>query len=315
MAFIYIGLWQAGSRLWSKTDMPSVESAVKLGLTLGLNRFDTAEIYGWGRSEELLGKIVKDGAGVYIVSKVAGFRWTSNSIVKAASRIKRRIGVSVDLLLHHWPPPVYAGICRVIRGLEKAVEGGYARSIGLSNYPASLLEEAVNCTSKYEVEALQIQYSLAYRAPENRLIPLATSLGLEVMAWSPLAKGALTGEQKKGEPARMSDPIYREAARDALLQNEIKRTAGELDLTPAQLSILWVKSKGISPVVGVRKPSHVRELAEIKDSQLPGWAVERLDEASNKYVYRWGRRYKPLQKLRFIPGLLQMTGIRLMGGV
>lgn len=314
MAFIYIGLWQAGSRLW-KTSLSMVESAVRLGLELGLNRFDTAEIYGRGRSEKLLGTLAREDLDLYVVSKIAGFRWTSSSIIKASRRIRERIGRSVDLLLHHWPPPVYVGVCKVIRGLERTIDMGYADSIGLSNYPARLLEEAVHCTKKHDVKALQIQYSLAYRTPENKLIPLASRLGLEIMAWSPLAKGALTGEAKKSEPARKSDPVYREAARDTRLQEEIRSIAGKLGYTPAQVAVLWIKSKGVNPVVGVRKPVHVQQLGEIKNSTLPGWAVTRLDEASSKYIYRWGRCYKPLQRLRWIPGLLQYAGIRLIGGV
>jgi diketogulonate reductase-like aldo/keto reductase len=312
---IYVGLWQAGSRLWRSTDISLIESAVRRGVELGLNRFDTAEIYGWGRSERLVGKLVSESVDLYVVSKVAGFRWTVNDISKAAKKIKERIGRSVDLLLAHWPPPVYASICRVVRGLEKAVEAGYTNRIGVSNYPAHLLEEAMHCTSKYELSAVQIQYSLAYRTPENTLIPLARKLGLEVMAWSPLAKGALTGELKKGEPARSTYPVYKTAVKDSSLLKTLREVASELGLTPAQVAVLWVKSRGASPVVGVRRPRHVEELSRIKDSILPDWAAGRLDLASQKYVTWWGKCYSPLQKLRWILGVLQKASIYIAGGV
>ncbi|MCE4605787.1 MAG: aldo/keto reductase, partial [Desulfurococcales archaeon] len=218
-----MGLWQAGGRLWSATDEGSVREAIMRALELGLNRFDTAEIYGWGRSERLLGSIIGNIDEVFIVSKVGGFRRSENDIVKAAEKIKKRLGRdSVDLLLSHWPPPFYADICRVIHGLEKAVDKGYARSIGVSNYPYSLLEKAVYCTRKYEVKTDQVQYSLAYRTPELAIIPRAKELNITVMAWSPLAKGALVASTRRREPARMSDPVYRKVANDKCLHTVLE---------------------------------------------------------------------------------------------
>ncbi|MCE4614998.1 MAG: aldo/keto reductase [Desulfurococcales archaeon] len=313
---IYIGLWQAGSRLWSSTNLDNVSKAIQKAIELGLTYFDTAEIYGWGRSERLLGNIVKELKDVFIVSKVGGFRWTENDIAKAASRIRGRLGRdSIDLLLSHWPPPFYADICRIIHGLEKAIDQGYASNIGLSNYPSNLLEKAVQCTRKYKIKTNQIQYSLAYRTPELNIIQETKKLNIKIMAWSPLAKGALATSRVTREPARMSDPVFRRALKDKNLHNALEDISRQLGLTKAQVAVSWINIKGIDPVVGIRKPEHVEDLAKIKDYTLPEWAVRKLDQVSMQYINAWGTRYKVLGKMRYIPGLLQHLSIRVLGGV
>jgi len=313
---IYIGLWQAGSRLWSSTNLDNVRKAIQRAIELGLTYFDTAEIYGWGRSERLLGNIVKEFKDVFIVSKVAGFRWTENDIVKAANKIKGRLHRdSIDLLLSHWPPPFYANVCRVIQGLEKAVDLGYASNIGVSNYPSDLLEKAVQCTKKYEITTNQIQYSLAYRTPEINILPKARKINIKIMAWSPLAKGALATSRVTREPARISDPVYKRALKDKNLHRVLEDISRRLNLTKAQAAIAWINTKGIDPVVGVRKPEHVEDLAKIKDYTLPNWAVRQLDQVSMQYINTWGTKYKVLGKMRYIPGLLQYFSIRVLGGV
>ncbi|MEB3755794.1 MAG: aldo/keto reductase [Desulfurococcales archaeon] len=313
---IYIGLWQAGSRLWSSTNVNKVRKAIQRAIELGLTYFDTAEIYGWGRSERLLGNIVKEFKDVFIVSKVGGFRWTENDIIKAANKIRGRLGRdSVDLLLSHWPPPFYANVCRVIQGLEKAVDLGYASNIGLSNYPSNLLEKAVQCTRKYEIKTNQIQYSLAYRTPELYIIQKARKLNITIMAWSPLAKGALASSTRRRELARISDPVYKKAIGDNQLHKTLEHIGRKLKLTKAQVAISWVQSKGIDSIVGVRKIYHVEELAKIKEYILPDWAIQQLDRISREYIEMWGTKYKPLRKMRIIPGFIQLLFIKLMGGV
>jgi len=196
-----LGFWQLGSKLWAnrEPEMGRLLSGLEKALETGVNLLDTAEVYGAGASEKMLGEALRRlGAReeFVVVSKVAGFRSGEDDIVRGAEGVRRRLGFPPDVLLHHWPPPAYSSVCSVVRGLERAVSIGLASSYGLSNYWEELVERVFECSRRIEPLVDQIQYSLAYRAPENRLMPMLAERGMGVMAWSPLAKGALAGVRK-----------------------------------------------------------------------------------------------------------------------
>ncbi len=313
-----LGFWQAGGRAWRLEGGGWVEHVVRTAVEHGINFFDTAEIYGWGRSETLLGNALQNmGAGddVIVASKVAGFRVAKGLILRGVEAINRRLGRTVDLLQAHWPPPAWIPLCQVIRGLEEAVALGKAHYYGLSNYPAPLVEKALQCAKRIEPVSDQVQYSLAYRTPENKLKPTLDEKGLALIAWSPLAKGALAGKTRPSDPAQKTDPVYKAAAADRVLQDALDKVASRLGEARATIALAWLVAKGAIPIPGTRRPERVREIARAATLQLPGWAVEELDHASAVYVERWGRCYRTLQYMRLIPCPLQYAVIRFTGGV
>ena len=253
---------------------------------------------------------------VVVVTKVGGYRTSEHSILKGArasrTRLKRD---SIDLLLYHWPPPVYTPLCRVIRALEKAVDKGVASYIGVSNFPSYLLESAMECLRRYELVANQVQYSLAYRAPEPKLKPLMASHGISLIAWSPLAKGALAGRLKADTPARKRDRVFMEAARDRELQDALEKAASTLKTDRAQVAIAWLIAKGAIPIPGVRRERHAKVAAEAASLNLPENVTEMLDRASEKYVRLWGDDCEEFKLLRVIPGILQQFAIWVSGGI
>jgi len=128
-----IGMWEIGSRLWGGS-VEVTKDIVMRAAELGVNLFDTAEVYGGGRSERALGEAVREAGlrdQVVVASKVAGFRPSAYFIIKGAEGIKRRLGFAPALLQLHWPPPTWIPLCAPLRGLEKAVKAGHAQPVSV----------------------------------------------------------------------------------------------------------------------------------------------------------------------------------------
>jgi aryl-alcohol dehydrogenase-like predicted oxidoreductase len=310
-----LGFWEVGSRTWRGS--PEVaEAIVRAAHEEGINFFDTAEVYGMGRSEEALGEAVRRlgiREHVVVASKVGGFRPTPYFILKGAEGVRRRLGFAPALLQLHWPPPAWIPLCQPLRGLERAVKAGLAEYVGLSNFSGRLLEEALYCFSSLEPVSDQVEYSLAYRTPELDVAKVARAKGIGIIAYSPLAKGALAGVTASRAVQRV-DPRFKAAASDRELMDALKGVAGRLGATTAQVSLAWLISKGAVPIPGTTKPDRARELAGSADVKLSPEDVELLDRASSKFVTAWGREYGNLRSIRYVPCALQYLGLRAMGG-
>lgn len=311
-----LGFWQIGGAAWGTRGEKALKAAVQVleaAAEHGIQLVDTAEVYGLGESERVLGQALKKVRGDFIVaSKVAGYRWRREDVLKAAERSRTRIG-RLDLVQHHWPPPVYARVCSVVRGLEDAVQKGIAGMYGLSNYPARLLERVYECSRRVEPVSNQIQYSLAFRQPEALLIPFMARNNMTLIAWSPLAKGALAGVTRPRSRAQRMDPVFMRAARDSHLQQALASVAGKHGTSKAVVALAWIISKGGVPIPGARSGQRVREYVMALRLALDEEDMRILDDASARYVGRGD--YKPLQKLRLLPGVLQDLFIRAFGGV
>ncbi|MEB3780199.1 MAG: aldo/keto reductase [Desulfurococcales archaeon] len=318
VSVVGLGFWQAGSPLWGwRGDLErGVTSVVERALEHGITFFDTAEIYGWGRSEELLGKALSAlgvGDEVIVASKVGGFRGPSG-IPRVVEAINRRLRRTVDLVQHHWPPPYTTGFCSVIRALEDSVKKGLAHSYGLSNYNSRELVKALECSRRIEPVSNQVQYSLAYRSVEVKLKGVMDERGIGLIAWSPLAKGALAGLREPVTRAQRGDKVFRAAASDEELQAALARVAERHGASKAQVALAWVIAKGGVPIPGLRRAERVEEYAGASDIVLDGDDLEELDKASRKYINMWGSDYR-FSNIRVIPGSIQYIAIRAMGGV
>ncbi len=310
---VFLGAWQAGGRMWGRLDREEYFRAVNRAVELGLLGFDTAEIYGAGASEKLLGEALRRSGALeeaFIVTKVAGFRVTVSGVLKAVEGSSRRLGRRPDLVLYHWPPPLPFTACRAARLLEEARRRRLTGYIGVSNFDHAELEEAASCA---EVVADQVHYSLAHRVPENHLLPTTHRLGVAVMAWGPLAKGALAGKTRPDNLARATDPVFMRAARDGVLQEALASVAERHGVSKAVVALAWLISKGALPVVGFRKRSHVEAAAQAASLHLGADDMKLLDEASARYRGRPCTRYRELHWNRFIPPPVQWLMYRLPG--
>ncbi len=321
ISVIGLGFWQAGSRLWSnrgRSVNKIVYEIVEKAYSYGINFYDTAEIYGGGLSEKYLGEAIKKHGireEVVIASKIAGYKWWFNSMVKSVKSINERLGTNVDLIQHHWPPPVYVPLCRVIHSLEKIIDQGLVSYYGLSNYNTQLLIRALECSKKYEPISNQIQYNLAYRVAERKLLEVMRRNNISLIAWSPLAKGALAGLRKPKTFAQRTDPVFHEAARDNELQETLDKIASKYNVSKTAIALAWIISHGGIPIPGTRNPSRIDEYVKAADIILSNTDLEELDRVSNKYIYKWGNDYSSLKINRYIPGILQYFAIKIIGGI
>jgi aryl-alcohol dehydrogenase-like predicted oxidoreductase len=290
-----IGTWAWGDRLFwgygrgGYTDS-DLETAFQVSLGMGINFFDTAEVYGRGRSERLLGEFLRiSGDKVVVATKFFPYpwRWRRAKLLGALRGSLERLGLDrVDLYQIHWPyPPV--PIETWVAGLADAVDAGLSRAVGVSNYNpdqtrrahAALAERGVPLVSN------QVQYSLLHRRPErNGLFDVCRELDVTLIAYSPLAMGVLTGKYTPdNSPPGIRGRRYR---RDYLAQVQpliaLLREIGEArgELTPAQVALNWVICKGGVPIPGAKNARQAEDNAGALGWRLSGEEVAALDAAS-----------------------------------
>ena len=186
------GTWRIGGG--ETADLSNDESnikALKKAFELGYRLIDTAEYYAAGHTEELIGKALKyfERDDFFITSKVWPNHLHSRDVIRACEGSLRRLQVKcIDLYLIHWPNPQIP-IKETVSALEKLVDDGKIKYIGVSNFSAEELKEAMECTSKYRIVANQVRYSLLDRKPEVDLLPFAKENNVRIIAYTPLEKG------------------------------------------------------------------------------------------------------------------------------
>ncbi len=312
---IGLGFWQIGSTSW-KGDTGKAINIVKGALDSGINFFDTAEVYGNGKSEASLGSSLRELGVVdeaFVATKVGGFRPTAYFIEKGVRNSIKRLGFTPFLLQLHWPPPIWIPLCELIKGLEKMVEKGYTEYVGVSNFSGRLLKSAIQCTKRYELVSNQIEYNLGFRTPEINIIPLAKKEKIEIISYSPLARGALTGANKKETIAQKVEKKFDIIIKDKELINTIEKISRERGSTKSQISLAWLLNKGVLPIPGTRKEWRVKEYAEASSISLNKEEAHNLDEASKKYIWMWGKDYRNLRTIRYIPCAFQYMALKIIG--
>ncbi len=195
---IGLGAWQFGGDA-CPYEYGIAKEVIAKAFELGINFIDTAAVYGRGRSEEFVGRAIRELGirdHVIIATKIPGDWRRYGDVLKAARRSKERLGVDViDLLQLHWPACWHnVPICETMKAMERLVEDGVIRYIGVSNYPLQLLEAARSCLKRNDIVSSQNRYNLIERDVEKELLPYLQREGITLIAWSPLAKGAVTGK-------------------------------------------------------------------------------------------------------------------------
>ena len=293
---IGVGTWQWGDeRFWRYgTDYGAEEvaGAFDAALESGLNFFDSAEIYGKGESERLLGKqLERTGAKVAVASKYMPWpgRLTADAVARAINASCERLGVeTIDLYQVHWPYSMLRkGV--LLRELARAVEAGRIRWIGVSNYGAGRMRRAARVLADHGVPlvANQVQYSLLNRAPEvNGVLETCRKLDITLIAYSPLGQGLLTGKygpEAQVSGARRMDPRFRQAnRRRAEPVLEMLKEVGERHgKTPAQVALNWlVRQEGVMAIPGVKNAGQVRSNAGAIGWEMTEEEVRKLDGAA-----------------------------------
>ncbi|MCD6245157.1 MAG: aldo/keto reductase [Candidatus Korarchaeota archaeon] len=203
-------------------------------------------------------------------------------MIKALERSMRRLDTSyIDLYQIHWPSPI-SPLKRALRALERKLEEGKIRAIGVSNFSLEQLKEARGCLAKQDIASNQVEYNLLRRDIERDLLPYCQKEGITVIAYSPLAQGLLTG---KYGPSRMPRGLQRRFMIWAgyrrinwSVVDELKKVAEVKNAAPAQVALSWViRHKGVVAIPGAKDVRHVRENVAALDIALKEEELARLD--------------------------------------
>ena len=195
---IGMGTWGIGGGYWSP-DYSGDDEWVRMlreGIGLGMTLIDTAEMYGGGHTEEIVGRSIKGfpREELFIVSKVWPNHARYDDVLRSARASANRLGTYIDLYLLHWPAPDVP-ICETMRAMERLVDDGVIRFFGLSNFDVNGIEEARSCLSKYDVAAVENRYSLLHRVDESSVIPYVQRNGMLYLAYTPIEKGAFSNNE------------------------------------------------------------------------------------------------------------------------
>ncbi|MEM3659701.1 MAG: aldo/keto reductase [Thermoproteota archaeon] len=273
VSVIGLGTWQASGKAWgSDVEDDQIVKAIVRAHELGVNLIDTAEAYGGGHSEEVVARAIREVGreNLVVATKVHGGHLRYNDVLKAAEHSLRRLGVrEIDLYQVHWPDPwEQVPLKHTMRAMEKLYKEGKIRAIGVSNFAVRDLEEAKRHLSEASIVSNQVRYNMLQREIEEEVLPYCRRENITVIAYSPLAQGALTG--KYGLSNKPSDGIRRgnklftdenlaEISRLLKVLDGIAKVRGK---TIAQVAMNWLLREGnIVPIPGAKTPVQAEENA------------------------------------------------------
>lgn len=264
------GTWGIGG-FYTRDESRDAEAiaALRLGIELGMTLIDTAEAYGAGHSEEVVGRaIAGSNVDVFVATKVSPEHLSYESVIRSAKASLSRLNVKViDLYQIHWPNPRIP-IRETMRAMERLVKDGLVRFIGVSNFSVSEMEEAMASLAREEIVSNQVEYSLLERSIERELLPFCEKEKITVIAYSPLGRGKLS------EPRG-----YLEKYKADTLQS----LADKYGKTPSQVALNWVvRRPSVIAIPKAIKLEHVRE-----NAGSVGWSMslEDYEELSRAFSH------------------------------
>ncbi|MCA9652805.1 MAG: aldo/keto reductase [Myxococcales bacterium] len=285
---IIAGGWQAGRDLWVGIDDDESIAALRAAFEGGVTTFDTAEDYGAGHAERILGRALGDHRDeIVIATKVSWDHLRRDQIVEACERSLTNLGTDrIDLYQIHWPAGTFGSEAVPLEESMEALvhlrEQGKIRAIGVSNLDLAQLHQAC---ALGPVDSLQPPYSLLWRHAGRELLPWCREHEVAVLAYSPLAQGLLTGTFSPGH--RFADGDNRldnrllqglVLARAVAAVESLRPLANARGVSLAQLAIAWVTSQArTAAIVGVRNAVQARENTEAADLVLEPELIATLE--------------------------------------
>ncbi|HZY66493.1 MAG TPA: aldo/keto reductase [Rubrobacteraceae bacterium] len=289
-----VGAWAWGTtRLWGygkDYDRRDVGEAFRASIAAGVTLFDTAEIYGNGASERIIGEILHEGGfdgTPAIATKFAPlpYRLGARSLLDALDKSLVRFGVAtVDLYQIHFPNPLFK-IESLMDVLAEAVKEGKIRHVGVSNYSAEQMKRAHDRLASHDIALAsnQVEYSLLQRAPEtNGVLDTCRDLGVTLIAYSPIAQGLLTGKYAPGsKPSGLVRRFGKSFGEKNLKKIEpvidiLREIGAAHDKEPAQVALNWlITRRSTLPIPGAKNERQARQ-----NAGALGW--EMTDEEAKK---------------------------------
>lgn len=232
---------------YSREDL---ESAVRQGIDEGMTLLDTAESYGQGESEELLGHVTKGiRKDLFLTTKVAPENTRSDDVIKACDGSLKRLGTDyLDLYQGHWRN-TEVPIAETMEAMDRLVQSGKVRFVGVSNFSLSEIDETRSALGETSLASIQLEYNLFNRTAEDDFLPYCVEAGITTMAYSPLDKGQIANGTKG---------------------RELLGTIGEkYGMTAGQVALNWITSHpSVVAIVKARSPQHISEVAAATQAKL-----------------------------------------------
>jgi len=297
-----IGTWAWGDKLFwnygNNYGADQLQAAFTAALEVGVTFFDTAEIYGFGLSEEFLGQFLKKtDKQVQIATKYGPVPWRflGQSVADALTDSLKRLQLErVALYQVHWPFTFFMSQETLMNALADEVKRGRIEAVGVSNYSAQQMREAHQILAARGVPLAvnQVRYSLLTRQIEsNGILETARELGVTILAYSPLAQGLLTGKYTADSANTPKDGrrIDSRFSKEGLQKLEpvislLRQLGDKHDRTPAQVALRWLIDQGnIIPIAGAKTAEQVKQNAGALGWRLGDDEIKQLDEVSRSY--------------------------------
>jgi diketogulonate reductase-like aldo/keto reductase len=247
------GTWHMGENGRRAADE---EAALKLGIELGVRLIDTAEMYGSGAAEEIVGRAIRGQRDrQFIVSKVLPYNASQKGVVEACERSLKRLQTDrIDLYLLHWRGSV--PLAETLAGFARLERDGKIRHHGVSNFSTEDMKEWVGLAGGESVASNQILYNLSRRGPEWELIPWCRERNVAIMAYTPLEQGRILGNRALAD------------------------IAARHDATAAQVALAWLlRQEGMIVIPKATRPEHVRDNRRALDLRLDTADIATLERA------------------------------------
>jgi aryl-alcohol dehydrogenase-like predicted oxidoreductase len=301
------------SEFYGQADEGEATRTIHRALELGINFLDTADMYGPFTNEKLVGRAVADRRDqVVIATKFGnvrtedggrlGIRGDAEYVRQACDASLERLGVDhIDLYYQHRVDKSVE-IEETVGAMKELVEAGKVRHLGLSEASPETIRRA---NAVHPITALQTEYSLWTRDPEDRILPTVRELGIGFVAYSPLGRGFLSGRFQSPDDFeegdfRRSHPRFQgeNFQKNLELVERVKEIAEEKGAAPSQLALAWVLAQGedIVPIPGTTKVKNLEENVAAAEIELTDDDLQRLDEAAPKGVAA-GDRYSDMSSI------------------
>jgi aryl-alcohol dehydrogenase-like predicted oxidoreductase len=292
---IALGTWAIGGWLWGGTDKNDSENTILTALDKGINMIDTAAVYGFGLSEEIIGKTIKqyyEREKIVIATK-CGLSWQGDKIYRDSSRkkifkeiddsLKRLQTDYIDIYQVHWPDK-NTPFVETAEALYSLMEKGKIKAIGISNFSVEQME---NFRKETPIHINQPPYNLFEREIEDDILPYCKENGISTLAYGSICRGLLSGKMSEdtrfeGDDNRLSDPKF--------LNEEFKHNLKIVDKLNAfakdnygkkviDLALRWILDKGVEVAIfGARRPEQLDAIDNLDGWNIDGEEMKEIDE-------------------------------------
>jgi aryl-alcohol dehydrogenase-like predicted oxidoreductase len=294
---VAIGTWAIGGWMWGGTDEAESVATIRAAFEHGINLVDTAPVYGFGRSEEIVGKAIAESglrSNVLIASK-AGLQWDGGKVSRNASRARilrevedslRRLRTDyIDIYQVHWPDPLVT-IEETADAMHMLFAQGKIRAIGVSNFSVSQMERFRRIAP---LHVLQPPYNLFERGIESDLLPYCRENKIAMLGYGALCRGLLSGRMRvdtrfDGDDLRRNDPkfIMPRFAQYLAAVDQLDRLAQRFGKRAIHLAVRWMLDQGITTALwGARHPNQLEPVDEVV-----GWSLDAAARAEIDRILR-----------------------------